>query len=130
MGDQAHLLLIRPRTWRRIFSACSNAAFEQGLKIAKQNHAELLIAHSSALPNTLCYLPSDCYAEWEKKRRAEAEKNSDALIGKARHENVKAHALALEGIADDAIEDAAKRLGVDLIVIGANALGAGSFVGA
>ena len=41
-----------------------------------------------------------------------------ALLEKAHKENVKAHLLALEGIADDAIPEAAKRLGVDLIVIG------------
>jgi nucleotide-binding universal stress UspA family protein len=100
------------------FSASSTAAFEQGLKSAKQNHAELLIAHSFALPNDLCFMPSDCYGEWEKKCRTEAEKNMGALLEKARQENVKAHMLALEGIADDAIVDAAKRLDVDLIVIG------------
>jgi nucleotide-binding universal stress UspA family protein len=102
------------------FSACATAAFEQGLKIAKQNHAELLIAHSSVLPNDLCFMPSNAYWEWEKKSRAEAENNMSALLEKARQENVNAHILALEGIADDAIVETAKRLGVDLIVIGAH----------
>ena len=100
------------------FSACSTSAFERGLKLAKQNHAELLIAHSSAIPSTLCFMPADCYEEWEKKRRTQAEKSMGALLEKAHKENVKAHLLVLEGIADDAIPDAAKRLGVDLIVIG------------
>jgi len=114
----------RPRqTYRRIlvatdFSACSAAAFEQGLMMAKQNHAELVIAHCSEVPNTLCFMPAGCYGEWEKKCRAKAEKNMGALLEKARQENVKAHMLALEGIADHAIVDAAKRLRVDLIVIG------------
>jgi nucleotide-binding universal stress UspA family protein len=110
------------KIYRRIlvatdFSAYATNAFEQGLKIAKQNHAELLIAHSFAWPNDLCFMPSDCYGQWEKKCRTEAEKNMGALLEKARKENVKTHMLALEGIADDAIVDVAKRLDVDLIVI-------------
>jgi universal stress protein A len=100
------------------FSAQSTAAFEQGLKIAKQNNAELLIAHFTEEPCYLSFAPPDSYAEWKNKCRTEAEKNIGALIEKAHKENVKAHMLALEGIADNAIVETAKQLGVDLIVIG------------
>jgi universal stress protein A len=100
------------------FSAASNSAFEQGLKLAKQNGAELLIAHACAMPNTLCFMPPECYGEWELSSRAEANKNIRSLIHKARKEGVKAHRVLLRGLADDAIIEAAERLGVDLVVIG------------
>jgi nucleotide-binding universal stress UspA family protein len=102
------------------FSAASTCAFEQGLKLAKQNGAELLVAHSSSPPSTLCFMPPESYGEWEEHCRAEAEKNIGVLIQKAHQEGVKAHRLLLERLADDAILAAAERLGVDLIVIGAH----------
>ena len=40
------------------------------------------------------------------------------LVQKARKQGVNAHMLLLEGHADDAILEAADRLGVDLIVLG------------
>src|ERR1700691_5900828 len=83
------------------FSAASNSAFEQGLKLAKQNGAELLIAHSSTEPSTLSFMPPECYGEWELHCREEAEKNTAALVQKAHKEGVKAHKLLLQGLADD-----------------------------
>jgi universal stress protein A len=100
------------------FSTTSTAAFEHGLKLAKQNGAELLVAHASTVPNTICFMPPESYGEWEQHSRMEAEKNLGALMQKARKEGVKAHKLLLEGLADDAIIETAERLGVDLIVIG------------
>jgi hypothetical protein len=60
----------RAQIYKRIlvgtdFSAASNSAFEQGLKLAKQNGAELLIAHACTTPNTLCFMPPESYGEWE-----------------------------------------------------------------
>ncbi len=112
------------QTYRRIlaatdFTAVSTPALKQALKLAKQNHAELLIAHSSAIPGSLCFIATpDPYDEWEKQCRTEAEKNIGALIMEARKQGVKAHMLELSGLADDAIVEAAERLGVDLIVLG------------
>jgi nucleotide-binding universal stress UspA family protein len=100
------------------FSAASNSAFEQGLKLAKQNGAELLIAHACTTPNTLCFMPPESYGEWELHCRAEAEKNIGSLMQEAQKTGVKAHKLLLQGLADDAIIEAAQRLGVDLIVVG------------
>jgi nucleotide-binding universal stress UspA family protein len=100
------------------FSTASTAAFEQGLKLAKQNGAELLVAHASVVPSTLCFMPPESYIEWEERCRTEAEKNLVPLMQKARQEGVKAHKLLLEGLADNVIIETAERLGVDLIVIG------------
>ncbi len=110
-------------TYRRIlvgtdFSAASTSAFEQGLKLARQNNAELLVAHSSATPGWIGFMPPETYGDWELHCRTEAEKNIGELVQKARKEGVKTHMLLLEGLADDAIVEAAERLGVDLIVIG------------
>jgi nucleotide-binding universal stress UspA family protein len=100
------------------FSETSNSAFDQGLKLAKQNGAELLIAHAAIAPSTLCFMPPESYGEWELHCRTEAEKNISSLIQRAHKEGVKAHKVLLQGLADDAIIEAAERLGVDLIVVG------------
>jgi len=100
------------------FTAASTPALKQALKLAKQNQAELLIAHSSTEPASLSFMSADSYDAWEKQCRTDAEKNIGALIRKARKEGVKAHMLELSGLADDAIVEAAERLGVDLIVLG------------
>ena len=101
------------------FTAASTPALKPALNLAKQNQAELLIAHSSAIPRSLCFIVTpDPYDEWEKQCRTEAEKNMGALIMEARKQGVKAHMLELTGLADDAIVETAERLGVDLIVLG------------
>jgi len=100
------------------FTAASTPALKQALKLAKQNHAELLIAHSSTEPASLSFMSADSYDAWEKQCRTEAEQKIGALIQQARKEGVKAHMLELSGLADDAIVEAAEQLGVDLIVLG------------
>jgi nucleotide-binding universal stress UspA family protein len=113
------------RIYRRIlvgtdFTAASTPAFEQGLKLAKQNRAELLIAHSCAVPRSLSVMTADSYDVWARQCRSEAEECISPLIQTVRKEGVKAHILVLSGLADDAIVEAAERLKVDLIVVGAD----------
>jgi nucleotide-binding universal stress UspA family protein len=100
------------------FSEASKAAFEQGLKLAKQSGAELLLTHASTVPDTLSFMPAEAYDKWELLQRTETEKNIAGLVQRAHQEGVKAHRLLLQGLADDAILYAAKRLAVDLIVVG------------
>jgi nucleotide-binding universal stress UspA family protein len=100
------------------FSPASTPAFEQALKLARQNGAELLIAHCYTMPGNISFMPSEAYGEWEQRCRKEGEKSIGALVQKAHKGGVKAHALILTGLADDSIVEAAKRLDVDLIVIG------------
>jgi nucleotide-binding universal stress UspA family protein len=111
------------QVYRRIlvatdFTAASTPALKQALKLAKQNHAELLIAHSSTEPASLSFMSPDSYDAWEMQCRTDAEQNIGALIQQARKQGVKAHMLELSGLADDAIVETAERLGVDLIVLG------------
>lgn len=100
------------------FSDTSRIAIEQGLKLAKQSNAELLVAHCFTVPNCVTFAPHVAYASWEEHCRAEAEKNIGPVIERAGKENLKARMLILSGLPDDAILQAAKRLDVDLIVIG------------
>lgn len=100
------------------FSPASTSAFEHALELARQNNAELLVAHSEAIPSWVGFMPPDAYGEWEVQSRLESEKNVVMLVQKARRAGVNAHRLLLEGHADDALIEAAERLGVDLIVIG------------
>jgi nucleotide-binding universal stress UspA family protein len=111
------------RVYRRIlvgtdFTGASTPAFEQGLKLAKQNGAEVLIAHSCTIPRSLGVMTADSYKVWEKQCRSEAEECIGPLMQMARNEGVKAHILVLSGLADDAIVEAAERLKIDLIVVG------------
>jgi len=100
------------------YSAASAAAFDQALRLARQNGAELLIAHAVPLPSSLSFMPEEAYSEWENQSRAEAEEYISPLIREARQAGVKAHKLLLKGLVEDALVEAAEKLGVDLIVIG------------
>ena len=73
---------VRQRTgqiYRRIllgtdFLPASAAVFDEGLKIAKDNHSELVIAHTNAVPNELAFMPPACYDEWVANSRLRADK--------------------------------------------------------
>ena len=126
-GDRKNEQIIPPQgsgqVYRRIlvgtdFSPASTPAFDQALKLARQNGAELLIAHCYTIPGDISFMPSEAYGEWEQRCLQEAERNITALVEKAHKEGVKAHKLVLAGLADDLIVEVAKRLDVDLIVIG------------
>jgi nucleotide-binding universal stress UspA family protein len=100
------------------FTDASACAFAQALKLAQQNGAELLVAHVATAPNCLSFIPPEAYDQWVEESRAEVQKNMSALMQQASDAGVKAHRLWLEGLADDALIKTARRLGVDLIVVG------------
>ena len=111
------------QSFRRIlaaldFSPQSDGVFEEALSLARQNNAELLVAHAYDTLTNLSYLPADCYEDWDRGARADAAQRLGALVEKARQLAVHCHALVLTGLPDDAIAAAAKKLGVDLIVCG------------
>lgn len=110
------------RVYKRIlvgtdFSAASAPAIEQGLKLAGQNRAELLIVHCSPLPGSLSFMPSDAYDHWVADHLATARQHVSGYLQTARDHGIRAHLLELTGFADQAIVQAAKRLGVDLIIV-------------
>ena len=102
------------------FSPASTPAFEESVKIARREGAELLIAHAYQEPGLveLSRAPSDVYAQWDQQLREGAERKLQPLVEHARNEGVEARGLILTGFADEAIVQAARREGADLIVIG------------
>jgi universal stress protein A len=102
------------------FSPASTPAFEQSVKMARRDEALLLIAHAYQEPGLveLSHAPAKVYEEWDQKLREGVERKLRPLVEYARKEGVEARALVLTGFADEAIIEAAKQQGADLIVMG------------
>ena len=102
------------------FSSASRAAFRTAVALAKQNRAELVIAHVLApiLPVADGYVSPAAYAEMETAGRRYGTKHVDALVAKARHAGVRARGVLLEGVVSDRIVRAAKAQRADTIVMG------------
>ena len=102
------------------FSPASSPAVKQSVKMARQEGAQLLIAHAYQEPGLaeLSRAPARVYEEWDRKLREAVEKKLQPLLEQARKNGVEARALLLTGFADEAIVAAAKQQGADLIVLG------------
>jgi nucleotide-binding universal stress UspA family protein len=102
------------------FSPASVPALEQSVKMAKRHGALLLIAHAYQEPGLveLSHAPARVYKEWDQALREGVESKLRPLVEYARKEGVEAQALLLTGFADEAIIEAAKQQGADLIVMG------------
>ena len=88
--------------------------------MARKEGALLLIAHAYQEPGLveLSHAPADVYERWDRELREATERRLRPLVEHARKEGVEARALILTGFADEAIIEAAKREGADLIVMG------------
>lgn len=102
------------------FSSASRAAFRKAVELAKQNRAELVVAHVLApvVPVADGYISAKAYQDMEAAGRRYGKKHLDALVGKARAARVRARGLLLEGIVSDRIVRAAKAQRADTIVMG------------
>ena len=102
------------------FSPASTPAFEESVKIAKREGAQLLIAHAYQEPGLveLSRAPAEVYEQWNQQLREGTERKLRPLVESARKEGVEARALILTGFADEAIIAAAKQQHADLIVMG------------
>jgi len=102
------------------FSPASAPALEESVKIAKQEGAQLLIAHAYQEPGLveLSHAPAEVYEEWDQKLREAVERRLRPLLEHARKDGVEAEPLILRGFADEAIIAAAKQQHADLIVMG------------
>ena len=104
------------------FSKASGRALEMAVELAKQNKAELLLAH--VLTPVIPYAGDDTYAdptlyvEIEKKAREDARSSLEALEKKVKKSRVNVKTLLLEGTPYDRIVRAAKSRRVELIVMG------------
>ena len=102
------------------FSPDSTPALEQSVKMARRDGALLLIAHAYQEPGLveLSRAPARVYEEWDQALREGVDRKLRPLVEYARREGAEARALLLTGFADEAIIEAARQEGADLIVMG------------
>lgn len=103
------------------FSPASRAAFSRAVELARANRAELTVVHvmTPIVPYLgEGYATPQAYEAMLASVRAQAQKQLDRLLARARARGVRARGLLLEGIAHDRIARAARARRADLIVIG------------
>jgi len=100
------------------FSPTSTPVYEHALKLARQNHAELLLMHAYDIPKTVSFMPPDSYEQWLTDYHNHAADQMKRLVNQAREEGVRCHALILAGLPEDAIAAAVQKAKMDLVVIG------------
>ena len=98
----------------------SEPAVLEAALLAKENGADLLIAHVYRLPSVsqAQSVAGGVYEEWDRNIRAEVEGKLRVLVQNAAEEGVKAEALVLTGQPYEAIVEAAKLNDADLVVMG------------
>ena len=113
------------KTFHRIliatdFTPASDPALDEAIELAKGNGTELLIAHAYQPPAMLPEqaVSAETYQEWDQGLRNDVVDKLQPLLGKARHEGVKATGLVLSGVPHTAIAEAARESDADLIVMG------------
>ncbi|HET7340961.1 MAG TPA: universal stress protein [Methylomirabilota bacterium] len=103
------------------FSRASGAAFARALAEARENRAELLIAHVVAPVVPVAgegYVSPAIYQQMSEAATAWAQKHLNRLLAKAKPARVRARGVLLDGVPHDQIVRLAKNRRVDLIVIG------------
>lgn len=102
------------------FTKTSEAAWTKAVALARENGAELFVAHVYEPPNAVQAeaVAPGVYEEWSATLKANVVSKLQLVAGQAGKSGVLAHTLALAGIPDEAIADAAREHKIDLIVIG------------
>jgi nucleotide-binding universal stress UspA family protein len=104
------------------FSRASGAAFVKAVDMAKTNRAELLLVHVLApvipMVGGDAYVSPKVYQEIEASARAEAQKQLDRLVAKAKTAGVRTRTLLMEGVTHEQITRTARSRRADLVVIG------------
>lgn len=102
------------------FSDASAAAWRRAVAIARENKADLLVAHAYEPPNLIQAgaVAPGVYEEWDTNMRLDVEKKLQLLVSDAKKANVIARTLVLLGDPDQAIAKAAEDNDVDLVVMG------------
>ncbi|HEX7253009.1 MAG TPA: universal stress protein [Thermoanaerobaculia bacterium] len=112
---------MKPILFATDFSKASERAFQQAIEIAQDRRAELLIAHAyqpPAVAPTDAYLSAALYEQLDAKLRDAAAQQLERFVRVARERGARSRSLLLIGVADEAIAEAAKEQGADLIVLG------------
>lgn len=103
------------------YSKASNRAFEEAIRIAKQNNAELLVLHVlEPIPYAAGeeFGGAELYMRLEDATKREAQNSMAKLMSRLQKNKLKAKSLLLRGSAYDQIVKAAKSNRADMIVIG------------
>jgi nucleotide-binding universal stress UspA family protein len=103
------------------FSPASRAAFAHALALAREEGAELLLVHVLATVMPLAgegYMSPKTYDDLQRSLRAQAQKQLDQLLAKAKAGRVRARGFLYEGMPADAIARAARGKRAKLIVMG------------
>jgi nucleotide-binding universal stress UspA family protein len=101
------------------FSSASRAAFARAVELAKANRARLLVMHALALgPPAGEYVPPQVWDRIETANRAEARKQIDRLVAKAKQAGVRAAGLIMVGSPYDVIARTARSKRADVLVMG------------
>jgi nucleotide-binding universal stress UspA family protein len=103
------------------FSPASRPAFARALDLARANRAELIALHVMT-PLVLyppeVYVPAETYDRLLADMRADATRQLDRLVARAKAAGVRARGVVLVGIPHDRIVRAARSARADLLVIG------------
>jgi nucleotide-binding universal stress UspA family protein len=101
-------------------SPASEPALKEAVGLAKENGAELLIAHAYQPPSVAeaQSISAGVYEEWDQNIRAEVRGRLQELVEDAAKEGVKAELLILKGTPYEAIAEAARVNEADLVVLG------------
>ncbi len=103
------------------FSSSSKTAFRLAVDLARKDRATLLIAHavpSIGILDVEGILVPRIRGEVETVVRRSAERRLQALVARARKSRVKARALLLSGMPEEALTRAARRERADLLITG------------
>ena len=101
-------------------SPASEPALKEAIGLAKENGAQLLIAHAYQPPSVVGAqsISAGVYEEWDQTIRAEVKGRLQKLVENAAKEGVKAEPLVLTGAPYEAIAEAARSNDADLVVLG------------
>ena len=103
------------------FSPSSRPAFNHALALAREQGAELVLVH--VLPTVMPmvgegYMSPKTFDDLQRSMRAQAQKQLDRLVAKAKAARVRARGVLYEGVAADAIVRAARAKRAKLVVMG------------
>ncbi|HMH52083.1 MAG TPA: universal stress protein [Candidatus Acidoferrum sp.] len=103
------------------FSPPSRSAFDRALALAREEGSELLLVHvlTTAMPMVGDgYMSPKTFDDLQRSIRAQAQKQLDRLLAKAKASRVRVRGMLYEGVAADAIVRAARAKRTKLIVMG------------
>jgi nucleotide-binding universal stress UspA family protein len=102
------------------FTEASGPAWDRAVALARENGAELFVAHVYEPPNSVQAeaVAPGVFEEWNTTLRANVARKLQLIAGEAWKSGVLAHTLVLTGMPDEAIAEAAREHTIDLVVIG------------